>query len=309
MAEERDLAMARATDEGGAEPSKAELQRRMEEARESISQTVAEIKDTVVNQYNAVKETLDWREQYRRRPVAWSVGALGVGLVVGYSVGGAFLGGGGEDEEDYDYAQGLSPEDTRVFEMPPSSLERAQSQSPRAYAAHAITGPSYGSSVSAEGAASPTYPSQARGASMEWSGPEASGQDAQGEEEEASQGPGLVERFKQTKAYDRLQDELSTIGDRFLEELSKTAQTVVLPALFAKLKDLVGVDLGGSRGQQTGGARSAYSTGSGASAAGSTGASKASQQTAGASMGGQEEGSQGGSSYGTSENRGYGASA
>lgn len=69
------------------EPTKAELQRRMEEAREDISQTVEEIKDTVTEQYESVKETvaetLDWREQFRKHSVAWSLGALAVGYVVG----------------------------------------------------------------------------------------------------------------------------------------------------------------------------------------------------------------------------------
>jgi hypothetical protein len=69
------------------EPSKAELQRRMEDAREEISETVAEIKDTVTEQYESVKETvsetLDWREQFRKHAVAWSLGALAVGYVVG----------------------------------------------------------------------------------------------------------------------------------------------------------------------------------------------------------------------------------
>ena len=69
------------------EPSKAELQRRMEEAREDISQTVEEIKETVTEQYEAVKETVtetfDWRAQFRKHSVAWSLGALAVGYVVG----------------------------------------------------------------------------------------------------------------------------------------------------------------------------------------------------------------------------------
>ncbi len=69
------------------EQTKAELQRRMEEAREDISQTVEEIKDTVVEQYETVKETvtdaLDWREQFRKHSVTFSLGALVVGYVVG----------------------------------------------------------------------------------------------------------------------------------------------------------------------------------------------------------------------------------
>ena len=87
MAEERTLGLARATDQSTEDLSKEELQRRMDVARDSISNTVSEIKETVANQVQAVKDTLDWREQFRRRPVAWSVGALGVGFLVGYRVG------------------------------------------------------------------------------------------------------------------------------------------------------------------------------------------------------------------------------
>ncbi len=107
MAEERNVGLARATDtpEADDEATKAELQRRMEEARESITQTVTEIKDTVTNQYQQVREsisdTLDWREQFRRRPVEFSLGALGVGLLLGYGVGAAFA--GYRDGDDYDY--------------------------------------------------------------------------------------------------------------------------------------------------------------------------------------------------------------
>ncbi|HEX8145149.1 MAG TPA: hypothetical protein VF553_21465 [Pyrinomonadaceae bacterium] len=71
-------------------PSKAQLQRRMEEARESISQTVDEIKDTVTEQYETVKETvgevLDWKEQFQKNPLVWGLGAVAVGVAVGYSI-------------------------------------------------------------------------------------------------------------------------------------------------------------------------------------------------------------------------------
>src|SRR5512145_389942 len=86
MAEERTLGLARAPEQTAEEPSKEELQRRLGEARDSISNTVTEIKETVANQVQAVKDTLDWREQFKRRPVAWSAGALGVGFAVGYCI-------------------------------------------------------------------------------------------------------------------------------------------------------------------------------------------------------------------------------
>ena len=102
MAEERTLGLARAQDQTSEEPSKEELQRRLEETRGSISQTVTEIKETVANQVQAVKNSLDWREQFKKRPVAWSAGALGVGFLVGYSVAGAF-----KDDEYYRYSSAI----------------------------------------------------------------------------------------------------------------------------------------------------------------------------------------------------------
>jgi hypothetical protein len=71
--------------------TKAQLQRRMEETRESISQTVEEIKETVTEQYETVKETvsgvLDYREQFQKDPLVWSVGALSAGFALGYTLG------------------------------------------------------------------------------------------------------------------------------------------------------------------------------------------------------------------------------
>ena len=72
------------------EPTKAQLQRRMEAAREDISETVDEIKDTVVDQYESAKETvsetLDWRAQFRKHSVEFSLGALAVGYIVGSGI-------------------------------------------------------------------------------------------------------------------------------------------------------------------------------------------------------------------------------
>jgi len=102
MAEERTLGLARAQEQTAEEPSKEELQRRLGEARDSISNTVTEIKETVANQVQAVKDTLDWREQFKKRPVVWSASALGVGFCVGYCVA-AFAKG----DERYDYSSAI----------------------------------------------------------------------------------------------------------------------------------------------------------------------------------------------------------
>jgi hypothetical protein len=242
MAEERNVGLARATDSSDADvdQTKAALQRRMEEARESISQTVTEIKDTVVTQYQQVKEnisdTLDWREQYRRHTLPFTLTAFAVGTFAGYAVMGAFKGGG--EDEDY--------EEDGAFDRIESGFDRGVKGAARSYAAQPVLGraaagdhgedvgpetrPSYSSGYQA-----PTAPQPQALTSYAASAPAA--------EEEEPKGPGLIARFKETKAYDKLQDELSTLGERALEELSRTAQTVVVPALLSKLKNLIGLDL------------------------------------------------------------------
>lgn len=90
MAGKKSSTVATAPKSSEGEPTKAELQRRMEEARDDISQTVSEIKDTVTDRYESVKETvsetLDWRAQFRKHSVAWSLGALAVGYIVGSGI-------------------------------------------------------------------------------------------------------------------------------------------------------------------------------------------------------------------------------
>jgi hypothetical protein len=317
MAEEGTLGQARASLErtdGGEEPSKEELQRRMEEAREHITQTVTEIKETVTNQYYSMKETvseaLDWRHHFRRNPIAFSVGALSVGFLVGYGLTGSFRGRGEDYPSSEDYP---SHDETDVYartgakplkyEDEGADAERHSAFHGHSFAAQAITDSPRASadsgrdsSYKAEEAAADYLPS--RGASYSYSAP--------AEEREEAEKPGLFERFKGTPAYDRLQNEVASLGDRFIEELSTTAQTVVLPALFNKLKELFGVDLSGKQG------RSSQQPDSQAAAAGAQGeaggarAAGASASSTSASLASASRGSSG-SSYATSENRGYGA--
>ncbi len=188
MAEEGTLGLVRSeaapgqlaqTDE---DLSKDKLQLRMEAARESISHTVDEIKDSVVNQYESVKDsvakTLDWHEQVKKRPVAWSAGALGAGFVVGYAVAAVVKGPAKISVKDY--------EERPVTPAPLKTLSASQST------------------------ASAARP-----------------------HEEAEERAGLMERIKETPAYDRLKSEAGVIGNRFVDEISKKAQEVVLPAAIA----------------------------------------------------------------------------
>jgi hypothetical protein len=198
MAEERTLGVARATQTTGEEESKEDIQRRMGLARDSISNTVTEIKETVAHQVQAVKDTLDWREQFRKRPLAWSAGALGIGFVAGYGLAGAFK---HEDDRYADYSG-------------PSTFGYSSSKA-------------YG--LASHAAASDAGISELEEPSLTPAAQE-------------DQGPGLMEKFKETSAYETLSKEVSSLGSKLVEELSSTAHYVVLPFLLSKFKELVGVD-------------------------------------------------------------------
>jgi ElaB/YqjD/DUF883 family membrane-anchored ribosome-binding protein len=187
MAEEGTLGIARARNEAlneeSADPSKEALQRRMEEARDSITNTVSEIKDNVAQQYENVKDALDWREHFKKAPVAWTVGAAGVGFFLGYGIAAALT---DDDRSPIQYAKSTAYSLTAPETITPASPQRSNGK---------------------------------------------------------DDGPGLLERFRETSAYDRLSKEVGSLGDRVVEELSTTAHQVVLPALLKKLKSLVGLDL------------------------------------------------------------------
>jgi hypothetical protein len=199
MAEERTLGLARAEElTSSEEPSKEELQRRLGEARDSISNTVTEIKETVASQVKAVKDTLDWREQFKRRPVVWSAAALGVGLATGYCIANYAKG----DSSDYD-----------------SAIDRYGEES-RQYASQGIAAP----------AQAPIQSTYRNG--------------------KHDTGPSFFQKVTHTPAFERVRDEAGNIGDAFVQELSKTAKTVVLPALITSLRNFIGDHLPNAQKQQ-----------------------------------------------------------
>ena len=194
MAEERTLGLARAQDYTAEEPSKEDLQRRMDEARDSITNTVTEIKETVANQVQAVKDTLDWREQFKRRPVAWSAAALGAGFATGYCIASYVKG------DDHDYT---------------SAIERYGAES-KHYESRAMYGDA-GSPLTSAGAIRSTY-----------------------DNGKHDSGPGFFEKVANTQAFERVRHEAGNIGDAFVQELTKTAKTLVLPALITSLRNFIG---------------------------------------------------------------------
>jgi hypothetical protein len=194
MAEERTLGLARAQEQTAEEPSKEELQRRLGEARDSISTTVTEIKETVANQVQAVKDTLDWREQFKKRPVAWCAGALGVGFSLGYCIANYAKG-----DETYRYS---------------SAIDRYGEEFDR-----------YASQTALSGSAAPVRTR--------------SSQPGNGSQDDDS-GPGFFQKVASSQAFGRVKDEAGNIGDALVQEVSKTAKTVVLPALITSLRNFIG---------------------------------------------------------------------
>ncbi|HLM24095.1 MAG TPA: hypothetical protein VK274_03515 [Pyrinomonadaceae bacterium] len=208
MAEERTLGLARAQDYTAEEPSKEELQRRMDEARDSISNTVTEIKESVANQVQAVKDTLDWREQFKRRPVVWSAAALGAGFCTGYCIA--------------SYAKGESDD--------------------------------YGSAIDRFGEESQYYTSRgmvSTGAPMSTQASAQASMSPRLDNGKHDSGPSIFQKVANTQAFERVRDEAGNIGDAIVQELSKTAKTVVLPALITSLRNFIGDYLPNAKTQES----------------------------------------------------------
>ena len=77
--------------QSASQPSKRELQQQMEKTRQSVSETVGEIKETVNEQIAVAKQTvsgvLNYREEFQKEPLVWSLGALSAGFALGYTMG------------------------------------------------------------------------------------------------------------------------------------------------------------------------------------------------------------------------------
>jgi hypothetical protein len=194
MAEERTLGLARAQEHSTTEePSKEELQRRLGQARDSITSTVSEIKESVANQVQAVKDTLEWREQFKKRPVAWSAAAMGVGFCTGYCIANYVKGDDGEYR---------------------SAIDRYGEES-RHYAAQNFAG---GAAMATPGVGVQPKPENGKHDS----------------------GPNFFEKLTHSSAFDRVRNEAGNVGEAAVQELTKVAKTVVLPALITSLRNFIG---------------------------------------------------------------------
>lgn len=79
------------TNKNNGELSKEQLQRQMARTRDSLAETAGEIKETIDQQVEMVKKgvsgVLNYREEFQKDPLVWSLGALSAGFALGYTVG------------------------------------------------------------------------------------------------------------------------------------------------------------------------------------------------------------------------------
>ena len=114
MQNERDPDGGGSTTDNG-ELSKHELQLQMERTRQSLADTLGEIKETVSHEVNTVKKTvsgvLDYREEFQNEPLVWSLGALSAGFALGYTLGYAHKNSkGGKQTAVYAFADSMVDE-------------------------------------------------------------------------------------------------------------------------------------------------------------------------------------------------------
>ena len=73
------------------EQQKKQLQHKIVETSDSLRDTVEQIQDVAEQKFQTVKETvsdvLDYRDEFQKEPVIWSLGALSAGFALGYTVG------------------------------------------------------------------------------------------------------------------------------------------------------------------------------------------------------------------------------
>jgi hypothetical protein len=183
-----------------------EIRRRLEETRESVEEAVSEIKEAAVQGYASVKDAVgdfDWRDEVKKRPLVWSLGALGLGLLAGYAIAGATKRAhDGEEKRRY------------VPSEPQANADRPTTDEPHSSAAE-------------------EPPAPARVAA------------------EKKRGPAMTEKSKERGASDRVRQELGSLRDRFIDEVSTIAHQVLLPALIRKIREAISTNVSDKRTPDT----------------------------------------------------------
>ncbi len=185
---------------------KDEIRRRLEETHESVKEAASEIKEAAMQGFVSVKDAVadfDWRDEVKKRPVAWSLGALGLGLLAGYAISGA----------------------TKRAHDGEGKRSHVPSE-PHANVAHPIIGELHRSATEQQ-----TAPARV--------------------EAEKKLAPATIKKSKERGASDRVRQELGSLRDRFIDEVSTIAHQILLPALIRKIREAISTNVSDKRTPST----------------------------------------------------------
>jgi len=211
MAHERgDLSRA------GREPARGasaeELQRLLRARRESITQTVEEIKMTMNSGFEETKQqvaqTFDWRHQTRQHPLTAMAGALAVGFVAGQLLGRALSAGGSRMRR------------TRT-------RETGRTASP----GRTVAASAFGAGTSLPPRPRPTFESARAGSTP----PEHSEHREHPQPREPREPRHFISPAIRSRVGGRFEETLSDIAENFLSELSRIGRDVIIPTVLGRL--------------------------------------------------------------------------
>lgn len=197
---------------------------------------------------------LDWRTQVRQRPAAVSVGALSIGLLTGYCIGGTLMnrkggrsssatGSSMSDTTSMQLSSTQSSSASAVSKLPAYTPEAAEQVQDSAYgvsgqeqtSSHDASQSSLNSSTTDEALQTmPDYPPSYGKDYKDKSGTKPRRAKPQRKESK------LFAKFKQTSAFDRLQTEVSKISNQLINQLSDVGHNTVLPAITDKANQIFG---------------------------------------------------------------------
>ncbi len=231
----------------------------IEKHEETAAESATDLANKATSKLQSMKENIaqvDWREQVRERPVAFSVGALSLGLLAGYSIASGRKKSGGKSsygnysssigeysESDYDLPDFVDSgkSATKPGDVTPSgSTSSIRTTSvPQVRTTSGALPPSTSASSTSASSSSTALTSQASMPTMS-----APIQPSRSKKMKAPKGKSmtsnLFSKLQGTSFLDRLQTEAEKLGNQVVDEISNLGHNVLLPAVTNKIKEAAG---------------------------------------------------------------------
>lgn len=185
-------------------------------------------RSTATNSLQFVADTatkLEWRNQVSRRPVAASLGALGVGLLIGYTVKGALTKRKTEIDDDY-YVADFMMDETRSDD---DDFTRGDDFTRKDF-----------TEVDFDNASSLAATSDSANAASSYSRRGSNKRTAKRQDSCSKNSRGLLSKLTDTSMFGRLQSEVAKLSNQAIEQLSDLGNNVLVPAISSKIKTAVG---------------------------------------------------------------------